>query len=363
LKILDAFANSATVKQAFDTVWKSNYPATDFIDIMEQIRGLIREKFIVPREEDELGVVAHPAQYESYPVHLRMLNDDARLRAYQKAIQRVMKPDDIVLEIGTGTGILSAMAAIAGAKHVFTIEQTRIADVAQKVFEVNGVDDRTKIIFGQATQVELPEKADILIAELIGNHALAEGVLRITRDAVQRFMKPQARLIPSRIRLFALPVTIPIDIMEEKFVTESAVARWKRQYGVDLSPFLASIKKTEQWFQIRPQKARNWPTLSAPILLEELELENITCLDVKTQKFFRIEREGELNGVLLYFSLYFGDDEWFSVAPADVADTNHWVSDVWTPADRIAVRSDEIYGIYYEFTDFGRYSTMRIHGT
>jgi 2-polyprenyl-3-methyl-5-hydroxy-6-metoxy-1,4-benzoquinol methylase len=360
LKILDAFANTATFKQAFDTVWKNGFGKRDFWHITTQIRELIQDKFILPPEEDELHLAAHQAHYESYTVHLHMLNDNARVKAYQKAIQRLTKPEDVVLEIGIGTGILSATAAIAGAKKVFAIEETRIVDVAQKVFEANGIADRVTIICGEATQVELPEKADILIAELIGNHALDEGVLRVTRDAVHRFLKPQAQLIPSRIRLFALPVSIPTHIVDEKVVTESVSARWEAQYGIDLSPFLASTKKSDQWFQIRPQKARHWPTLSAPILLDEIDLKNITSLDVRTQKLFSIEVTAELNGVLLYFALNF-EGEWLSIAPADAARTNHWVCDVWVPASRIEVKSGEIYRIDYQFMELSRRSDIRIH--
>ena len=49
------------------------------------------------------------------PWHFRMMNDTARSRAYDAAIRRAAQTDHAVLEIGTGSGLLSMMAARAGA--------------------------------------------------------------------------------------------------------------------------------------------------------------------------------------------------------------------------------------------------------
>ncbi len=42
---------------------------------------------------------------------------------------------DIVLDIGTGTGILAATAAKCGAARVYAVEQSSVAKLATKVFE------------------------------------------------------------------------------------------------------------------------------------------------------------------------------------------------------------------------------------
>ena len=62
--------------------------------------------------------------YSSYYIHEEMLKDKVRTGAYQKAIleNSELFKDKIVLDIGSGTGILSFFAAQAGAKHVYGIE-------------------------------------------------------------------------------------------------------------------------------------------------------------------------------------------------------------------------------------------------
>src|SRR6202008_1935184 len=47
--------------------------------------------------------------------HIPMVNDEERNQAYDLALRRAVKPGDLVLEVGTGSGLVSMMAARAGA--------------------------------------------------------------------------------------------------------------------------------------------------------------------------------------------------------------------------------------------------------
>src|SRR4051812_12021176 len=118
-------------------------------------------------------------------LHLEMLNDRTRTLSFIEAIRETVRPDDIVLDIGTGTGILAATAARAGARHVYAIEAGQIQKVARALFESNGLKDRITLIRGWSTQIELPERADVLISEVIGHEPLAEDVLETTADAIR----------------------------------------------------------------------------------------------------------------------------------------------------------------------------------
>ncbi len=148
---------------------------------------------------------------DTIQLHVNMLNDRTRTSAYLASISKAVRPGDVVLDIGTGTGVFSIAAARAGARHVYAIEAGRIAKAARTLFEVNGVADRVTLIRGWSTCISLPERADVLIAELIGDDPLAEQVIGITRDAVMRLLKPDARLVPSDIKIFGVPVTVPTD--------------------------------------------------------------------------------------------------------------------------------------------------------
>ena len=138
-----------------------------------------------------------------------MLHDDRRTGDYLAALAAAVRPGDVVLDIGTGSGVLAVAAARAGARRVYAVEATDIADVAERVFEVNGVQDRVTLVPGWSRQIELPEKADLLVAEVIGNEPFEEEILETTLDARRRLLKPGARLIPHALTLLARPGPAP----------------------------------------------------------------------------------------------------------------------------------------------------------
>ena len=84
-----------------------------------------RAKVVMP---SELINVEHPF-YNSPSVHAEMLSDQVRTRAFQRAIKKLVKNKE-VLEIGTGTGVLSLFAATFGAHHVTATES------ADEIFEI-----------------------------------------------------------------------------------------------------------------------------------------------------------------------------------------------------------------------------------
>lgn len=68
--------------------------------------------------------------------------------------------DKIVLDVGCGTGILSLFAAKAGARHVYGIECSAIAEQAKQIVADNNYNGRVTIIQGKVEEISLPvEKA------------------------------------------------------------------------------------------------------------------------------------------------------------------------------------------------------------
>ena len=93
-----------------------------------------------------------------------MLADHNRMAAYHSAIlgnPDVFK-DKVVMDVGTGSGILSVWAAQAGARKVYAIEYTDMAKYAERVMEANGVSDVVTVIQGAVEEIELPLEADNL---------------------------------------------------------------------------------------------------------------------------------------------------------------------------------------------------------
>eukprot|EP00966_Prymnesium_polylepis_P312746 7226942-Prymnesium_polylepis.1 len=146
-----------------------------------------------------------------------MVDDEARTPLFEKAIQKRLQGREgelVVLDIGTGPfAILALIAARAGAKKVYAIEASpQAAALARKA--VKGARDvpagTIEVIEGFSTEVKLPEKADLVVAEIIGSIASEEGLHATIRDAQARHVKePSApgSFIPARCQTYAAPAS------------------------------------------------------------------------------------------------------------------------------------------------------------
>ena len=85
-----------------------------------------------------------------------MLNDHDRNKFYEDALREIVTPESIVVEIGTGSGLLAMIAARLGAKHVTAIEANdHLAAIAQANFEANGLADKITVINKMSTEVKM----------------------------------------------------------------------------------------------------------------------------------------------------------------------------------------------------------------
>ena len=138
--------------------------------------------------------------------HRQYLSDRNRLDAFTRAIDELVKPGSVVVDLGAGTGIMGLLACRAGGRRVYCIEQTSLIGLAREIARANGFDDRITFIKELSTQAQLPERADVVVADQIGRFGFDAGILEYFSDARRRFLKPEGVLLPSRIDLILAPV-------------------------------------------------------------------------------------------------------------------------------------------------------------
>lgn len=95
--------------------------------------------------------------------HFTMLNDRRRNNAFDRAIsKRISEGYDTVLDVGTGTGLLSLYAKDAGAKKVYACECSEVMTIiAREVFESNFAEDIKlipKLSFDLEIPTDIPER-------------------------------------------------------------------------------------------------------------------------------------------------------------------------------------------------------------
>eukprot|EP00438_Fugacium_kawagutii_P016327 Skav212447 [mRNA] locus=scaffold1094:254407:259171:- [translate_table: standard] len=132
------------------------------------------------------------------------------------AIQERVKarPGLTVLDIGTGPFALFALvAARAGAKKVYAVEgNPEAAERARNsIAEQDDVPEGViEVIEGFSTAVTLPEKVDLVCAEIVGAFATQENIVATMQDAQRRHMKDASNpqnYIPSVVQTWTAPVS------------------------------------------------------------------------------------------------------------------------------------------------------------
>jgi type I protein arginine methyltransferase len=141
--------------------------------------------------------------------HGAMIGDRIRTGAYQEALARTVRPGSVVLDVGTGAGIFALYACHYGARRVFAIEPDPAIDVGRELARANGMSDRIEFIQGISTEVELPERADVVVADLRGVLPLSSSHIASIVDVRRRHLAEGGVLIPRRDTVWAAPVNAP----------------------------------------------------------------------------------------------------------------------------------------------------------
>ena len=137
-----------------------------------------------------------------------MLSDRARTSAYTRALKKVIRRGDTVLDVGCGTGILGLLALRAGAGRVIAVDRNPIIYVAEVLYRENGFADQVTFHHQDVRDLRIRKKVDVVISEILGNTAFDEGVLE-TLDTALLHLKRGGRVVPQSLDLYLAPVSAP----------------------------------------------------------------------------------------------------------------------------------------------------------
>ena len=141
--------------------------------------------------------------------HQWCISDPVLMPAYRNAIRKTVRPGDIVLDLGAGTGILSLIACEAGASRVYAVEPTEIIALIPQLAADNGFADRVIPRKCESFDLKLPEQTDVMIASMFGSAGVGNNMLKIVVDARDRLLKPNGPIIPQSIQPVFCPVELP----------------------------------------------------------------------------------------------------------------------------------------------------------
>jgi len=297
-----------------------------FQDNSRQFWELIKSKcFAVPNFWDYLG-------YDDFLYDL-MAQDHVRNKAYREVLAQKVRGKTVV-EIGPGDRlVLTLMAAEAGAAKIYAIEVDEEAyQKAQALVIEKGLANQIELIHGLSDEVELPEKVDVCLSEIIGTIGNSEGATRHLRDA-KRFLKPSGIMIPEGILTWLSPISKP-DRYQDDFLSElisfySKLVEEKLDHAPDFPMY-------ECW---------NIPSsnfISPPQLFEEYWFNEAALEDVFSKTLtFHATQNTRFDGLLLWINLYVGAEH----VLGPYKNTTHWPS-VYIPITPCELKAGDVIDVH-----------------
>lgn len=145
--------------------------------------------------------------------HATLLRDRGRVEAYARAIGQAVRPGDVVVDLGAGSGLLTWLALRAGAARVHAVEvQQASAATLQRLLKLNGADARVQVHQDDATRWQPPEPADVVLCELMEAGLLHEPMAAAMRNVHCWPSMPRA-IVPRGATLLVEGVEL-LDIVE-----------------------------------------------------------------------------------------------------------------------------------------------------
>jgi len=234
----------------------------------------------------------------NYEDHLEMMRDSRRMTAYRAAIAAVVRPGDVVLDLGAGAGIMTLLALEAGAARVHAIEWSDNVEILRKVARANGIADRVTIHCDDSRHVRLPELTDVLIADIRGPLPVCGEGLAVMHDARKRLLKPDGRMIPLSDRIFIAPI--------EYAKGHEHVSGWKNDFASMRS--IAASRYLRSPFEAAA-------VLAPAAASEPLRYDGSLQLALDIEATFEVVRAGTCHGVGAWFEAELAPGVRLSTAP------------------------------------------------
>jgi type I protein arginine methyltransferase len=234
----------------------------------------------------------------------RMIADRVRMEAYVEALRQAVKPGSVLLDIGTGTGILALLACQFGARRVYAVEPSNAIQIAREIASANGYAGRVEFIQDISTRVTLPEQAHVIVSDMHGVLPLFEQNVPSLIDARRRHLAPGGTMIPRQENLW-------IAVVEAPELYRRHTTPWdENAYSLDMRAALQRTTNTWEKGRVAPEQLLVEPKSWATLDYGALESPNVSA-----QVTWAASRAGIGHGLIIWFDSIVANGVSFSNAP------------------------------------------------
>ncbi|PIN22207.1 Protein arginine N-methyltransferase PRMT1 [Handroanthus impetiginosus] len=264
-----------------------------------------------------------------------MLKDVVRTKTYKNVIYKnsFLFKDKIVLDVGAGTGILSLFCAKSGAKHVYAVECSSMADMAQEIVNGNGFSNVITVLKGKIEEIELPvAQVDIIISEWMGYFLVYENMLNTVLYARDKWLVQDGLVLPDKASLY-------LTAIEDADYKEDKIEFWNNVYGFDMS-CIGKQSMMEPLVDIVEEKQ----IVTNCQLLKTMDISKMSPADASFTAPFKLvaERDDYIHALVAYFDVSFTKCHklmGFSTGPKSRA--THWKQTVLYLEDVLTICEGE----------------------
>lgn len=249
----------------------------------------------------------HAADNYSLQSYGRMINDRARAQPFVDALRRLIRPDSVVLEIGTAAGYFAFLCVQLGARRVYAVEPDSAIDVAKLCAADIPGSERITWIKGLSTAIDLPERVDLMLGDLHGTLPFYNHNIESMIDARLRYLKEGGSIIPMRDVLRVVPTQAPHEYADVD-------APWHgNPEGLDLHAGRAFV--ANQWWRARKEPAAAYDLLSTPVEWGTVDYRTVTSSNLDGTMLWTVEHGGTMHGYYVWFDGELAEGIGYSNAP------------------------------------------------
>ena len=241
-----------------------------------------------------------------YSLHFygRMIADNQRMDAYVAALRATVRRDSVVMDLGSGPGVLALIACKLGARRVYAVEPENVIGLAREAAAANGFSDRIEFFEKLSTDITLQEPATIIVSDLRGVLPWFQQHIPSIIDARKRLLAPGGVLIPRRDILWAA-------VVEASEQYEELVGPWQsNKFELDLTAGTHLITNTWRKTRLMPEQF-----LTEPIRWATIDYYEVNSPGISAEISWRASRAGTAHGFAVWFDSELAEGIGFSNHP------------------------------------------------